>query len=321
MAPAPPGGEDRGGDVRGAVGGPAVAPEQRPVCGPDPGRPLAAEEHHMGGAGQGNRHRRGVSGLVVRGGPEQFPGLPIEGGEPGVPPPRRHQHPVAEHQRRLADPPTDVPPAGLPEQVHGPDHLAAGGVERRELAARPEDMDAPGDHRRRRPRSVAAAVAVALAVRGRPEPGARGGVECDDPFAPGQHPEGVDPALRHRDRGITVAEPRGPESERRPAFGPAPEQTGFAGDAVPVRAAPLRPVLAGGGESGAEGEPCRDDCGEDCREEAGADHGSATPVPSHRCATGRAAARRASRWSRSFRPPLPVPGRPGRRSRVRAVPP
>ena len=128
------------------------------------------------------------------------------------------------------------------------------------------------------------------------------GIEGDDPLAAREHAQGVDAPVGNGYRGIPGPEAVGSEDEARTALRPALQESGLPGDAVPVGAAPLRPVLAGGG-----GEWDQREGGGERRKS----HSGATPVASQLLATGNAAARSASRCSWSRRPASPASRSPG----------
>ena len=294
--------QDRSGDVRGPVRGSAVAPQQRAVVGAEARGAFAAEVDDVGRTGEIHRQRRGIAGLVALRAPDQVSGLAVEGGEPDPPAPGRDEYPVIQDQRRFADPPTDVSPPEAFEQVDGPENLTARGVERGELPLGAEGVHLAIDHCRHAAGTVAPAVPVGIGVRRRPELRAGFRIESDHPLTARQHAEGVDAAVRDRDRGVPGAESAGPEGEARPPFRPGLEQPGLPGDSVPVRPAPLRPVFAGRRASWENQE------GGGERQQP---HSGASSAASHSRATGNAAARSASRWSWSRRPASPASRSPG----------
>jgi len=59
-------------------------------------------------------------------------------------------------------------------------------------------------------------------------------------------------AVGDRDAGHAAAQALGSPSQRRPVTGPFLQQARLCGDAVAVRAAPLRPVFAGGQGGGSQ---------------------------------------------------------------------
>ena len=117
------------------------------------------------------------------------------------------------------------------------------GVQRRQHAPRPEDEHPVPFHRRRRARSVAVPFGELLAEPALPEllPGRRVEAERELVLPGSGHGEGAAPC--DRDAGEPLAS-RNPPDHRGAFSRPLAQEPCLPGDAVPVRAPPLGPVLS-----------------------------------------------------------------------------
>ena len=200
--------------------------------------------------------RRCVAGLgrVLKGPPHFFAGGLVEGGDLRVGlAPEHHDEQIALDERRLRHAEDGHRNAVLGRGVDAPDEVAGRGVEARQHARRPEDVDALPVHRGRRPRArreLEVDVAVGGRPLSRPQPLARLLVENHEPLVPVHGAaarglrvvEDVDAPAGHR-RPREAAAHGDPPFHRQAVVGEPLDESGVAPHRVAVDAAPLRPVL------------------------------------------------------------------------------
>jgi hypothetical protein len=234
---------DRGGDVGNPVRDAVVAPEHAAVGDVDAEGALPGEDDRLADAAKLVEHGRGIPGAIGFRFPDQFAVGLVQRHHRRSGASRAHDDAVADDQGRLAEPPGNVLPAEIADDIHRPRHFSGGRLERCQVTAGAERIHPCAVDRGRASGTIAPVVREALAVRCVPHALPARDVERNHVLAVLARAERVQPAPGHGERRIALPCTSGLPRQRRAALRPCLEQPAFGRHAVAPGTAPLRPVV------------------------------------------------------------------------------